>query len=863
MRMINRLGLAAFSAILIAISAAQAQTSSGIMAPGDAAVTAFSGVPEDQTSERINRDGPSLRVIDLPGGGPFGITNTSKHFTATARDIGQAFGVAIDNKRAPDIFAAATAAYGLAIYRPGHGRVRNGTPGAQYTPGQFGPSDQGGGPDSIWRIDGQSGQISLFANVTFNGIQNAPASLGALAFDAATQQLFVADRATGLIHRFSLDGQDRGVFDHGTDGRQAAHLQPVPFDPATLANIQSARFDAQDPRSWGFAPPMRRVYALAMHNGRLFYSVAANSQIWSVGIAGNGAFAGDARFETAVKALRPGAEISQIAFDGHGQMFAAERGAPTGAQDFVAAADGGQNRVFRFQPKQPNDPSPGFWHAPDDEYAIGMPPSFQNADGGVGLTCGRTVWSTGERLLDPGNARPGTFPAIDGLQGNDSNLVKPANMPPMQAWMVNYYDTQADPASRGHMGAIAIWNVCGGAPPPPPSGSGYIGFGCPPGTFAIDGTCLVAPLCPDATIWRNGYCIYPRCPDGFAPIRGECRRPPIFCHPGEVFVRDRCIPFGCPPGLARGSNGYCHCPDNLSYRAGQCVPPPCPRDAQRDRDGRCVPNCPPGDFARSNCPCPRDQQRNSDGRCVPNCQPGNNIQGNCPCPRDQQRNSDGRCVPNCQPGNNVQGNCPCPRDERRNSDGRCVKPSPSCPPGAIGDNCKPVEHHYCPRGEVRSDGHCHPIGHAQTLEPSQPKCGYGERLVRGHCVSQNDDNSSKTTRVTKTGGDCGNGEVYRHGHCVSVDGSKGSVGLGCSRADYDRFGHCPNSGNDNGNDGSNHLHRRNHDFGSNGNGSEIGGQNDRSGGNHFHRTDFSDRGQGTNRDARDRYRPENTPGYGH
>jgi len=777
MRAANILAIATLVAASIGFSAANAQQAYGVMAPGDAAVTGFSGVPSQQTSERIDRDGPSLRVISLPGG-PFGLVDASKHFTATPREIGQVFGVALDDQPAPDIFVAATAAYGLGLYQPGHGRLRNGAPGAQYTPGQFGPAEQGGGPGSIWRIDGQSGDVTLFANVAFNGIQNTPASLGALAFDARTQQLFVADRATGLIHRFTLDGTDRGVFDHGLQGRQAAHIYPVPFDPATLANIQSGSFDTQNPRSWGFAPPMRRVFALAIHYGRLFYAVAANEQIWSVSIGSNGAFGGDARFETSVPLRHPGAEISQIAFDGRGQMYVAERGAPTGSADFVAVADSGQNRVLRFQPKQPGDPSPGYWHAPADEYAIGLLPDFQNANGGVGLTCGRTMWSTGERLLEPGNAPPGSFSTIDGLQGNDSNLVRPANVPPQQAWYVNYYDNQADPGSRGHMGSIAIRNVCGGAPPPPPPPP-PIGFGCPPGTFAIGGACLVAPLCPEATVWRDGYCIYPHCPDGFANIRGECRRPPVPCRRGEVFFNDRCIPIGCPPRLERAANGYCGCPRDLVYRDGQCVPF-CPRDEHRNSDGRCVPNCPrdfvyrdgqcvppscPPDMHRNsdgrcvpNCPrdlvyrdgrcvppsCPPDMHRNSDGRCVPNC-PRDFVyrDGQCvppSCPPDEHRNSDGRCVPNCQPGITALANCPnpcppgekrdqngrcytptphCPPDEHRNSDGRCVS---NCPPNAAGaPNCQPP----CPGNEHRnSDGRCVP-----------PPCPGNEvRNSDGRCV---------------------------------------------------------------------------------------------------------------------------------
>jgi hypothetical protein len=115
MRIANGLIVAAFTAASIAFSSAQAQQASGIIAPGDAAVTGFSGVPAQQSSERIDRGGPSLRVIGLPGGGPFGLVNAAKHFTATARDIGQVFGVALDNRPVPDVFVAATAAYGLGL----------------------------------------------------------------------------------------------------------------------------------------------------------------------------------------------------------------------------------------------------------------------------------------------------------------------------------------------------------------------------------------------------------------------------------------------------------------------------------------------------------------------------------------------------------------------------------------------------------------------------------------------------------------------------------------------------------------------------------------------------------------------------
>ena len=71
-----------------------------------------------------------------------------------------------------------------------------------------------GGPGSIWKIDGRHGAVTLFANVVLNGVRNSGPALGGLTFDPGSRQLFVADRDTGMIHRFTLDGVERGIFDH-------------------------------------------------------------------------------------------------------------------------------------------------------------------------------------------------------------------------------------------------------------------------------------------------------------------------------------------------------------------------------------------------------------------------------------------------------------------------------------------------------------------------------------------------------------------------------------------------------------------------------------------------------------------------
>lgn len=339
--------LCLIATLMISMNEAHAQTP-GIISLGNAAVTGFSGILKqpNNTPELFDLNGPSVQVITLPGSGSFGLIPVSKQFTVYARNVGQVSGIAIDNNKQPNIYVAATSMYGLAIYNPDQSRLQKGAPGALYMLGQFGPTEQGGGSTSIWRIDGKTGNVTLFANVVYNGVQNTPASLGGLAFDAKTQQLFVADRATGMIHRFSLDGIDHGVYDHGVQGLSTVGKAIVAFDATTLADINSPNFDAQNPDTWGFAPPARRVYAVAIHANRLYYSIYG-PQIWSVSINSDGSFADDARFEVDSPALKSDTEISAITFDKRGHMYAAERGAPTGDFNFINVATDQQPQNYQ------------------------------------------------------------------------------------------------------------------------------------------------------------------------------------------------------------------------------------------------------------------------------------------------------------------------------------------------------------------------------------------------------------------------------------------------------------------------------------------------------------------------------------
>src|SRR6185436_9950792 len=192
---------------------------------------------------------------------------------------------------------------------------------------------------------------------TISGAANGVAALGGLAFDPVTQQIFVVERGNGLIHRITLDGVERGVYDHGIEGRPAAGLAPVPLPPAIPVNIQSPSFNTENPATWRYAPIARRTFGLAVRNNRLYYTVAQGPQVWSVLIAPGGAIGGQPRIEVSVPAEQAGIELASIAFDGQGRMYLAERGPPTGDYQLTALAADGASRVLRFVPKPPGDPS--------------------------------------------------------------------------------------------------------------------------------------------------------------------------------------------------------------------------------------------------------------------------------------------------------------------------------------------------------------------------------------------------------------------------------------------------------------------------------------------------------------------------
>lgn len=486
---------AAFVAAPLLYAPAALAADDAIFATGQPIVTGFSGtvVPAPETVPDgaealdytfIDPDGASMVIQDLhPGDGPTGdLIGAEPIFSAPAGDVGQVFGVALDDANhtsdatAPNIYLSATSAFGLNIVVPDADgnpvRSKTGAADATFMAGQWGAAGGVEGyPGSIWKVDGETGEISLFSTIA----TNSGAGLGDIVYDPSSAQFFVSDLDTGLIYRLDADGMIVDTFDHGVAGRPEHELEPVE-DDGIEADITDPAFSTEDPATWGFTQPERKVIGLAMRGSRLYYTVSG-LEVWSVKIEADGSF-GTARWEFDVVDLPSANDLTGIAFDPQGRMILAQRGPQAGSYDYTVFAEAGTSSVVRYKREFPDDPAtPSTWVGEPDSYTIGFATDGTAASGGIALgpkynpeteafdgACNAYLWSTGDLLRDNPDLDPELSPPayVTGLQGNLRSLVRPQNELPFLSFFVDYEGNTDDDqaANQGHVGGVAIWQEC-------------------------------------------------------------------------------------------------------------------------------------------------------------------------------------------------------------------------------------------------------------------------------------------------------------------------------------------------------------------------------------------------------------------
>lgn len=225
-----------------------------------------------------------------------------------ARNLGEVFGIALDDSSPPNVYVAATSIHF------GNGR---------------GPGGDGG----VYKLNGTNYGISVFQDFTTSPKKIGKVSLGNICFDKEHRQLFVADLDNGLVRRLSTTGSEvlTGGFpyDHGVTGNANISAPAIPDSGTAGALTQSGR----------------RVFAVQVFRSRLYYSVwfappnassTGFNEVWSVGLQANGDLiptgpSGPRREFTLVGlppySMYPGAEpvITDIAFSPTGTMLVGER----------------------------------------------------------------------------------------------------------------------------------------------------------------------------------------------------------------------------------------------------------------------------------------------------------------------------------------------------------------------------------------------------------------------------------------------------------------------------------------------------------------------------------------------------------
>lgn len=325
-----------------------------------------------------------MGIIDLSGFGSAPLHPTEwqppmyHHPDWTRAKLGDIFGLTLDKNG--NIYVTATSAYWQDIYT-------------------------GAGPGAVYKIDGQTGAVSLFATLPNDAAQKP--ALGNITYDPAGDRFYVTNHEDGLIYQLNSSGAILTTYDHGVTGRASVALPTIP-----------------DNGTPGFTQLGRRLWGVQAYNGRLYYAVwwedygAPNAseanQIWSIPL--NTFSTGPAQLEITLPIYGGNYSnpVSDISFSPTGALLAAERGI-YGDSNPIAH----QSRVLEFVP------SGSGWVTSANQFDIGDIPSGvgsnpnANSAGGIDYDFAPTgwVWATGDALRFMTPAPTPQFGVVYGLQG--------------------------------------------------------------------------------------------------------------------------------------------------------------------------------------------------------------------------------------------------------------------------------------------------------------------------------------------------------------------------------------------------------------------------------------------------------------
>ena len=327
----------------------------------------------------------------------------------TAANLGEVFGVTLDDAPNPNIYTSASTVYG------------------DFPPGP-------GGHGAVYRLDGNTGGISY---LTIPGIGKP--SLGSICHwesGNGVSWLYVSSFEDGMIYRINVDSWALEAinYDHGVDGRTAATLTTIP-DAGTLDTMSALG---------------RRVLGVKAYQGRLYYGVwwedkvnpsgTFANEIWSVALdPSTGQFIPSSAILEATLPPRNvfsnySLPVASIDFSPAGTMLLAER---------YYRWDGvHQARVLSYVGAS------GAWTAnPTDQYRVGD--SAILSAGGVVADCEENVWATGDILH--GNVY-GVQRIPSGGNATDTPATANSVLIDLDGDIINQDKTM--------IGALAIWNDC-------------------------------------------------------------------------------------------------------------------------------------------------------------------------------------------------------------------------------------------------------------------------------------------------------------------------------------------------------------------------------------------------------------------